>query len=442
MESLNRVIQATTQGGFYMFAARTVRHGGVRKLAKAGLSGVSVLAVLLPAVPGLAGEDLANVPVKQRRHGDYAPVGIRSGGLMFYPSVTVGVQYDSNVFASVEPIDDWALVTKPELSIVADRGDATYELELGAKNHTYQSEDSENRTDAHARFKGSRQVTNDLKWDLSFEAARRHEIRGDSFSLTSAAEPIPYNDLRAETAVTKTFNRFGVTVGGRVRNLSYEDVPAIGGGTIDQSFRDGTIFTATLKPFYEFSPGYRAYARIDLSKRDYAGEAVQDRDSQGWDARGGLEFRLTSMLLGTVEAGYMMQDYDNPLIPNAEGVSAGSRLTWLMTPLMTVTLFAERAVAEMASPDQEGRLDFTAGAQLDYEILRNLILSLEGVYKNEDFTGTPRTDEVVKLSAKLDYLLTRRLNFGLAYSYIDRSSENPLYDFEKHVVTFNVTAQQ
>jgi hypothetical protein len=106
-----------------------------------------------------------------------------------------------------------------------------------------------------------------------------------------------------------------------------------------------------------------------------------------------------------------------------------------------VTLFAERSVAEMASPDQEGRLDFTAGAQLDYEILRNLILSLEGAYKNEEFVGTPRSDDVIKLSAKLDYLLNRSLNFGLKYNYIDRSSVNPLYDFDKHVVTLNVTAQ-
>jgi hypothetical protein len=424
-----------------MLAASAVRGGGVRRLAYAGLSGVAALAVLISAMPVMAAEDIANVPVRQRRHTEYDPVGIRTDAFMFYPSVTIGLQYDSNVFASVDPIDDWALVTAPELNLVADRGDGVYELVLGAKHYAYQRFDSEDRTDAHARFRATRPIMRDLKWDLAFEAARRHELRGDSFTLAAAAEPIPYNDLRAETSVTKTFNRFGVMVGGRIRDISYEDVRAVGGGTLDQSFRDGTIITATFKPFYDFSPGYRAYARIDLSQRDYAGEALQNRDSQGYDARGGMEFRLTSMLLGSVEAGYLTQNYDNPLIPSVEGLSAGSRLMWLMTPLMTVTLFAERSVAEMASPDQEGRLDFTAGAQLDYEILRNLILSLEGAYKNEEFVGTPRSDDVIKLSAKLDYLLNRSLNFGLKYNYIDRSSVNPLYDFDKHVVTLNVTAQ-
>jgi hypothetical protein len=231
-------------------------------------------------------------------------------------------------------------------------------------------------------------------------------------------------------------------VGGRVRHLTYEDVEAFGGGVLDQGFRDGTIITTTVKPFYSFAAGHRAYVRIDLSKRDYAGEGALNRDAQGYDARAGVDFHLTSMLLGSAELGYLAYDYDNPAIPSVEGVSAGAKLMWLMTPLMTVTFFAERNVAEVAAPDQEGRLDLIAGAQLDYEILRNLILSLEGAYKLEEFVGTPRTDEVVKLSTKLDYLLNANVNFGLSYKYIDRESDNPAFDFDKHVVMINVTAQR
>lgn len=413
-----------------------------RRSAAAGLVGAVGLALLLAPLPVIAGGDPANIPVGQRRHTDYDPVGIHAGAFTIFPSATIGMQYDSNIFASVEPIADWALVTAAQILTVAERGDSRYELDLGARNFVYREQDSENRTDAHARFRLTRQITRDVQWGAAIEAARRHEERGDSFSVTTASEPIAYLDLRAETAVTKTFNRLGVMVGGRVRNITYEDASTVGGSPLDLSFRDGTIITTTVKPFYDFSPGYRAYARIDLSKRDYQGEGTLNRDAQGFDARGGLEFRLTSMLLGTAEAGYMAYDYDNPAISSQEGPSAGARLMWLMTPLMTVTFFTERSVAEVAAPDQEGRLDFIAGAQLDYEILRNLILSLEGKYKHEDFSGISRTDEVMKLSAKLDYLLSRSINFGLSYNYIDRSSTDPLFDFDKHVVMFNVTAQQ
>jgi hypothetical protein len=424
-----------------MLAAEAVRRGGVRGLAFASLTGAAMLALLVAATPALAGEDTANVPVRQRSRADYDPVGVRLDAFAFYPSVTIGVQYDSNIFANPEPIGDWAFVTAPELRVVADRGDGTYVLDLGVAHYTYQKLDSEERTDAYARFRLSKPIRHDIIWDAAFEAARRHELREDALAFTDATEPIPYRDLNAQTAVTRTFNRFGVIVGGRIRNLHFEDVEAFETLPFDQSLRDGTIVTTMVKPFYDFSPGYRAYARIDLSRRDYNGEGQQNRDSQGIDGRGGLEFRLSPLLFGSAELGYLTYDYDNPIIPDIQGLSAAARLVWLMTPLMTLTLFTQRSVAELASPDQEGRLDFSAGAQLDYEILRNLILSLEGVYKNEDFIGSVRSDDIIKLTTKLDYLLNRGFHLGLTYNFIDRSSDDPNFDFQKHVVTFNVTAQ-
>ena len=426
-----------------MLEAEAIRGGGVRGLALfARLACMAAFGLLPWAQPALAGDDdISSLPVRQRRHSDYEPVGMRIDAFMYYPKAIVSVEYDSNVFADVNPISDWALVTAPELRVVSERADGLYELDVGARNYVYKRFDSQNRTDAHARFRARREITSDFKWDGEIEIARRYEVQGDSFADSDAAEPIPYRDLRAESSVTKTFNRLGVTVGGRLRNLAYENVDAIGGGTLDQSFRDGTIITTTLKPFYEFSPGYRAYARIDLSKRDYQGEGALNRDAQGYDARGGVEFRVTSLVFGSLEAGYLSQDYSNPLIPTVEGLSASARVMWLMTPLMTVSMFADRSVAETAAPGQEGRLDFSAGAALDYELLRNLILSFEGIYKNEDFVGTLRSDDVMRLSAKLDYLFSRGFNFGLQYNYVDRSSNIADVDFDKHVVTLNVTAQ-
>jgi hypothetical protein len=426
-----------------MLETGAIRGGCVRGLAlSAGLVVATALALWPCPRPAFAGDDeISGVPVRQRRHADYEPMGMRIDAFMYYPRVTAGLQYDSNVFADVDPVSDWALVTAPELRVVSERADGFYALEVGARNYVYKRFDSQNRTDAHARFRARRDINSDFKWDGEVEIARRHEVQGDSFVEDNVAEPIAYRDLRAQTSVTKTFNRLGVMVGGRVRNLAYENVDAIGGGTLDQSFRDGTIVTTTLKPFYDFSPGYRGYARIDLSKRDYRGEGTLNRDSEGYDARGGVEFRVTSLVFGSLEAGYLSYDYDNPLIPSVDGLSASARVMWLMTPLMTVSMFADRSVAETAAPGQEGRLDFSAGAALDYELLRNLILSFEGVYKNEDFVGAPRSDEVVRLSAKLDYLFSRGFNFGFQYNYIDRSSNIPEFDFDKHVVTLNVTAQ-
>jgi hypothetical protein len=107
-------------------------------------------------------------------------------------------------------------------------------------------------------------------------------------------------------------------------NLTYEDVKSIGGGTLDQTWRNGTILTATVKPFYEFSPGYRVYSRSQANTRDYEGEGDRNRDSEGYDVRAGVDFALTPLVFGSVEAGYLSQSYEGQLIGPVDGMSGGA----------------------------------------------------------------------------------------------------------------------
>lgn len=386
--------------------------------------------------------ETGNQPVRQRAHPEADPTGLSYNGILFYPSVLAGVEFDSNVFAtSRNPADDMALVLAPELRIQSDSESVQHVIDLGASHRQYQSLDSEDRTEAHARLASARRLTTDIKLDTLFEAARRFEPRGSSLTLTDAAKPIAYRDLRAETTITKTFNRAGVAVGGGIRALSFEDGETLSGAPIEQGFRDGTIITASVKPFYDISPGYRAYTLLKANRRNYDGTGALNRDSEGYDARAGMEFALTSMLFGSFELGYLQQTYSDPLISDANGLSSKSNLTWLMTPLMTVSLFGSRQVAELAAQNQEARIDMTVGARVDYELRRDLIATVEASYTNEDFSGTNREDDILHVGAQIDYMMNAYCSFGLKYSYFERNSSNVDFSFDRHLVMLNVTAQ-
>jgi hypothetical protein len=401
--------------------------------------------VMFGSEAALCGEysaESANLPVRQRQHPEADPTGLDYNGILFYPSVRAGMLFDSNIYASPRnAADDMAFVLAPELRIRSDGEAAQHALDLGASHYQYQQFDSENRTEAHARLKSARQLTTDVKLDTLFEAAHRFEARGSSVTLPNAAKPIAYNDLRAETTVTKTFNRLGIAVGGGVRALAFEDGETFSGTSIDQSFRDGTIITASVKPFYDFSPGYRAYTLLRANRRNYDGTGSFNRDSEGYDARAGLEFLLTSMLFGSFDLGYLQQSYSNPLIPDADGLSTNANLNWLMTPLMTVSLFGSRQVAELAAQDQEARIDFTVGARVDYEIRRNLIATVEASYTSEEFSGSTREDDTFQIGTQIDYMMNTYCSIGFIYSYFERNSNNIDFSFDRHLVMLNVTAQ-
>jgi hypothetical protein len=248
--------------------------------------------------------------------------------------------------------------------------------------------------------------------------------------------------MRAEGVFTKQFGRLGVELNANVRHLEYEDVQSISGAPLFQSARSGSIFTAHVKPFYEFSPGYRGFVRFRGNTRDYEGTGPLNRDSNGYDIRGGLEFAVTPLIKGSAEIGYLSQTYDNPLIAPFDGLSFAAKAQWLVTPLVTITFNTERSVAETVTPDFEARLDTVYGAQVDYELMRNVILFGGVKWKKEDFRGlSVRSDNVTQLSAGVEYLMNRRLKLALEYQFQDRDSNIPVYDFDRHMVTFGVKAQ-
>ena len=61
---------------------------------------------------------LSRIPVKDRPHPEFDPVGIQYNSIFFYPKLTTGLRFDSNVFASnTNPRSDAALIFSPELTI-------------------------------------------------------------------------------------------------------------------------------------------------------------------------------------------------------------------------------------------------------------------------------------------------------------------------------------
>jgi hypothetical protein len=176
--------------------------------------------------------------------------------------------------------------------------------------------------------------------------------------------------------------------------------------------------------------------------RDYAGTGSLDRDSHGYNITGGADFAFTPLLLGSVEAGYLDQSYNNPAISRISGFSFAGDVKWLFTPLMTVTFKGERRVAEQTTPGFGSRIDTSAGVQVDYELLRNVILFAGARYIRQDFNDPGRRDDVVKATAGIDYLMNRYLRLGARYEFTDRNSSIPAFSFDRHVVMFNATAQR
>ncbi len=116
-------------------------------------------------------------------------------------------------------------------------------------------------------------------------------------------------------------------------------------------------------------------------------------------------------------------------------------MTWRPTRLLDVHFNAEQLVTETADTSSVGVLANAVQLGADYELRRNVIVSVAGGYEADKFFGQLRKDHVVTTDASIKYLLNRFGAISLYHRYTARNSDIPAFSSDKHQVGINVTAQ-
>ncbi|MGH1352216.1 MAG: outer membrane beta-barrel protein [Methyloligellaceae bacterium] len=383
------------------------------------------------------GRTVKEASIRRRPRRDYDPIGARGHGFIFYPYASAELLFDDNIFASDTGAQD-DLVWKSSAGVKAesDWGRHFLGFELDVEDYRHSDQQSEDHTNVAGSVKGRYDIYHDTALYGMFSVVNGHENRGAGSALSSnqAAEPTEYVAVKAASYLEKTIGRSTIQVSGSVEHFDYDDVAAVAGGSLDQDSRDGYIYKGGLRKSYNFSPGYNLFGTVEVNSRDFkGGGGTPDRDSNGVEARAGVEFEATRVIATEFSIGYLHQDYDNSAFSDVESLALKSALVWNPTQLMTVNFDASRVVSETTVTNASGRLDTLVNAQIDYEILRNVIGSVKGGYMLEDYQGVSREDETVTAGISVDYLVNRRMRTKLYYTHQNRDSNTATFDYEKNI---------
>ncbi len=150
---------------------------------------------------------------------------------------------------------------------------------------------------------------------------------------------------------------------------------------------------------------------------------------------------FVALIWGEFGAGYASQRFQDPTIGTIAGPAFRGMLTWSPTRSLDLHFKAEQIVTEAADTVAGGikANAFQLGA--DYELRRNLILSVAGTYERDQFFGQPRSDTVRSIQTELKYVLNRYSTISLQHRYFRRDSNVPSAGYDKHEVGVNVTAR-
>jgi hypothetical protein len=233
----------------------------------------------------------------------------------------------------------------------------------------------------------------------------------------------------------KTFNWLAVSADVAYHTADYEDVRALGGGTLDQDFRDGDIFVVGGRAGYIFSPGYSIFVDAHYNDRNYD---TGFNDSTGWRVLSGVEFEITNLLTGEVGAGYMQQDFDTG--DEVSDFSYHAGLIWKPTPLMTVRLAGDRYVGESSLAGSPGPIATTVFTAIDYEVLRTLVGTPFAGIAFQDYISSSIDAQSIFAGIGADYDVNRFLSIGFDYRFEDVDYSGGGVDYDRHFVGVNATA--
>lgn len=435
-------------------ATRTARSDSLERLMKnipfylivpvVALVGSSVVASAEDITPSSQDPitDVRGQSVRERARPGYDAVGIRAGSFLILPKVDLGESYNDNIYATdTNTKSDFVTSVAPSIKVQSLWSRHALNLKAGLDQYWYNSHSSEDRLNWNVGADGRLDVLRDtyLTGALGYQLA--HEDRGSTNSSTSAAEPVEYNLFESSLGLFQRFNRVTAKLSGAFNQYDYKNVAQIGGGTINEDVRDRNEYIGKLRLGYDLSPDTNVYAEGTLNKRSYDTSVPVDRNSDGYEAVIGSEFKLSALAQGEVYVGYQRQQYDASYYSATSGLAYGAKVNWFVTPLTTVRITAASTIQESIDPGASGYTSQKVGLGLDHELLRNLILSGDVAYENDDFGNISRKDDVTSGSVGATYLLNNFFAVGINYGIVDRSSNVSGADYTQNQIGFTLRGQ-
>jgi hypothetical protein len=408
------------------------------------LSGCALaLAAVLSAAGAQAQQPERGQSVFERPRPDYEPLGVRAGGFVLFPQVELGEAYNDNIFADPDDEeDDFITVLSPEVAARSDWGRHALNLRTGADAGFYLDNDDENFLDGFALVDGRLDVVRETYIFGGLGWRHRHEDRGSPDDVRGE-EPTEYDLYSANLGVFRGRGRISARVNGNVDRFDFHDVDAAGGTEINQDDRDRFQYVLSGQVGYEYLPETEAFVRVTGRVRNYdqISDTGIDRDSLGYAAVVGTDLDFTGKVSGEVFVGYQHTTYDDEVLNDIDGLAAGAAVLWNITGLTSLRGTLDVTTEETTQAGASGFLSTRAGAAIEHELMRNVLLGAGVTLGRDDYEGIDRQDDILIGSLTARYLINRNFYAGAELTHRTRESDFSAADFSQNVILFRLGAQ-
>jgi hypothetical protein len=366
--------------------------------------------------------------------------GIQLGPFRLLPSLELSVEYDDNIQLTRDnKIDDVIFHVIP--GIMIELPSRRYTVRLGYTADVLRYADSTDLDTVHHSALADARVK--FTGGLGFRLIDRFLITDDfsGFPVPELTERVERWENTLDVGADYTVReRYTLDVGYRWFLVDYR-----AGQEFDEFDRQDHTIAGTL--FYRVLPKTSVLGELDYNMVRYELESVaQDRDSDAWRFKVGVQGDLTAKTSALIKIGWEFRDYDNAGREDWDGLIAEGSIVWKYREPSEVRLFGGRENIESLFEGENYYITSYAGVEVTHYLRERWILRIRGLGGVNDYPDVvtvdtktaERSDTFFEAGAALKYQMRRWLAFELAYAYRLLDSNFSEFDYGNNRVSASV----
>lgn len=380
--------------------------------------------------------------VLDRPRPDTAPLGARVGSFVFTPALLSSVAFDDNIYATKGArAADTVARLRPSFLLRSDWRVHSLEIFGDAETVRYRRHAAEDHADARLGLRGVIEAQRGFEIGYRASWLRQHDDRGanDGFSFALPFDkPVAHDRLEAGLSLNKRFGRLTASLAEDFAAVRYGD-NSILGNRVALSARDFASLATRGRLGFDLTAITQLFGEVAFESRRFR---ARQADSLGLRAVAGLRFEASRRVNGEFFAGYLGRSFARTGPSDIHTYTYGGNLSWLTTPLLTLTLLGRRDTQESYDGATLGAyIQSTAELRADYELRRNLIVSTRLGLEQDDFRAAQRRDRFAALSASVSYAINRALQVSLDCRFVRRVSDVSAANYSRNIFGASLRAQ-
>jgi hypothetical protein len=373
--------------------------------------------------------------------------GITAGDWIILPDVTIGTDYNDNVYSSkTNQKSAWGFDVQPEIVFKRFTGIQNTTISVFGDLSPVFGVQGADTYSGGADLRHSWEIERGLTITLAGAAAHEYD-QASAFSSTGTGsginaiyvEPIAYNTYSASADVAKNFSQAFISGGVNLLAFDYDNAVTTTGQILPQSYRDLVEYAEHVRGGIRFLPDDYAFVEQAVTEYDY----TKGVPATGYTVTGGVGTDRLSLFRGELFVGYQLLDYGSGASgnKNESGATFGAHVDWTPQRDLVATLTASQAFTPSTiysgSTGYFVRAD-TVSAGLKYQFTDRIDLDATATYSNADYAGSSRDDNISQIYMAGTYYFTNKVGLRLEYTFTNVSSNQSIYDYTRNRIVLGL----